>query len=125
MLSLLGFLIPIPPEFSFLNYPLVQFGLNAAAWLLVAMVVNFVLLRFLRFIARQLPGELEDIIFAIVRGPLVILIVVYGTVNSLELLPLSAVVQRSIRQVTYTVVVLTVDAHPRAHDLRCPGALRR
>jgi MscS family membrane protein len=108
MLSLLGFLIPIPPELGFLHYPAVQFGLNAATWLLIALVVNFVILRALRFITRQMPGDLEDILLAIVRGPLVLLIVIFGTVNSLELLPLSAALQQAIRQVTYSIVVITV-----------------
>ena len=46
--------------------------------LLVAVALNFILRRVLGFITRQLPGEVEDILLAIVRGPLVILVLVYG-----------------------------------------------
>lgn len=108
MINLLGFQIPVPPELNFLTYPGVQFALNAIVWVLIAVVVNFILLRLLRYITRQLPGDLEDIIFAILRGPLVLLIVVYGAVNSLELLPLTTVAMGLIRLITYTIVVLTV-----------------
>ena len=108
MLSLLGFLLAVPPELSFLTYPLAQFGLNAAAWLLVAVAINFILRRVLGFITRQLPGEVEDILLAIVRGPLVLLVLVYGLVNSLELLPLSVVLRGLLRQVTLTALVLVI-----------------
>jgi MscS family membrane protein len=108
MLSLLGFQIPLPSELIFLSNPAIEVVINALAWVLIALVVNFVVLRVLRFATRQLPGDLEDIVLAILSRPLILLIIVYGAVSSLDLLPLSQPVRDFIRLVTYTIVVLTV-----------------
>jgi MscS family membrane protein len=117
MLSLLGFSIPLPPEVAFLSYPVAQFILNALAWVLIALMVNFILMRLLRFVTRQLPGDLEDIILAILRGPVVLLILIYGAVNSLNLLSLLPVVQDGIRLVSNTLVVL-IATHITGRTLR-------
>ena len=70
MFTLLYFQISIPAGFEFLNYTWVIFTLNVFAWIFIAILVNFVFLRTIRKLTRQLPGELEDIVFAILKGPL-------------------------------------------------------
>ena len=65
MFTLLGFKLVIPAGFEFLSYTWVVVVLNAIAWLATALIVNLVVLRFIRYVTRQLPGELEDIVFAI------------------------------------------------------------
>lgn len=108
MFHILWFQIPLPDGFLFLNAPIIQFVANIAAWILIALVVNFILLRVIRFITRQLPGDLEDIVFGILRGPLILLLLVLGTVRSLELLPLTEAASKFINLVAYTIVTIVV-----------------
>jgi len=108
MFHILWFQIPIPPELSFLTIPLVQFLVNLAVWILIALAVNFILMRVIRFITRQLPGDLEDIVFAILKGPLILLILLLGTVRSLELLPLTESAHKIILMITYTIVTIVI-----------------
>ncbi len=108
MFQLLWFQIPLPDGLQFLETPVVQFLANIAAWILIALLVNFILLRVIRFITRQLPGDLEDIVFGILRGPLIVLLLVLGAVRSLELLPLTESAQKFIQLVAYTIVTIVV-----------------
>ncbi len=108
MFTLLNFQIPIPAGFEFLNYAWIIITLNIFAWILVALLVNFVFLRIIRRITRQLPGELEDIVFAILKGPLVILIILLGAVQTIKLIGLTPAAQRIVNLLTITLVVLLI-----------------
>ena len=108
MFTLLGFKLIIPAGFEFLSYLWVVVTLNAIAWLVTALILNFTVLRFIRYITRQLPGELEDIVFAILRGPLVLLLVLYGIVQTLNLVNLATVVRHYQHLLTITIVVITI-----------------
>ena len=72
MFTLLGFEITLPEFLIFLHEPVLSFIVNLAAWILVALLINLVVMRFLLFVTRQLPGDLEDIIHLALRpgGPL-------------------------------------------------------
>ena len=108
MFTLLGFKLVIPAGFEFLSYTWVVVVLNAIAWLATALVVNLVVLRFIRYVTRQLPGELEDIVFAILRGPLVLLLILFGIVQTLNLVNLPEVVRHYQNLLTITIVVITI-----------------
>ena len=108
MATLLGFNFAVPEGFEFLTITWVSIILNAIAWILFAILVNLILLRVIRFITRQLPGDLEDIVFGILRGPLILLILLYGCVQTLNLLSLTAPVRHYVQLVTITIVVLTI-----------------
>jgi MscS family membrane protein len=108
MFTLLGFKLIIPSGFEFLSNTWVVVVLNAFAWLATALVMNLVVLRFIRFVTRQLPGELEDIVFAILRGPLVLLLVLYGIVQTLNLISLSEMVRHYQNLIVITILVITI-----------------
>lgn len=108
MFQLLWFDIPLPDTLAFLINPLAEFTVNLAAWIIIAVAVNLILMRFVRFITRLLPGDLEDIVFGILRGPIILLILLLGLVRSLAFLPLTADADRIIKLITYTLVTLVV-----------------
>ncbi|HQL39872.1 MAG TPA: hypothetical protein PKV95_10370, partial [Anaerolineaceae bacterium] len=65
MLELLWYSIPLPPGFEILATPLASFLINLAAWLIIALLVNLLLMRLLKLVTRTLPGDLEDILLGI------------------------------------------------------------
>lgn len=108
MFNLLGFSINLPPNFEFLIVPWVTALANAIAWVVIALFINFILVRIIRPIIRRLPGDLEDIIFAILRIPILILILVFGLSKSLTYLPLTPAFITSMQLVTTTIFVIVI-----------------
>jgi MscS family membrane protein len=108
MLNLLGYLIVLPSGLEFLGEPVWAFCINLVAWILIALLVKFVVLRLLKFITRQLPGELEDIMLGILSRPILILIGVYGVNASLHQLPLLPIAINWIEIITNTIVVMVI-----------------
>jgi MscS family membrane protein len=108
VLNILGYIIELPAELAFLSTPGFAFAFNMLAWIIIAVLINLIFLRILKFITRRLPGDLEDIIFVILRRPILILFGLYGIDFSLRQLPLLAVVQGWIDTVSNTVVILVV-----------------
>ncbi len=108
MLNILGFVIPLPPGFEFLALPGVAFVLNMIAWIVIALLINFIIMRGLKFVVRKLPGDLEDIILGILRRPTLILFGLYGVDFSLRQLPLLPIVLHWMQTISYTVVVLII-----------------
>jgi len=117
MFQLLWFQIHLPESLEFLLNPISEFAVNLAAWILIAIFVNFILMRIIRFITRHLPGDLEDIVFGILRGPIILLILLLGLVRSLAFLPLTEVADNFITRVTYSLVTLVV-AHILGRSIR-------
>ncbi len=108
MLTIGWFEIPLPPELSFLSAPFFSFLATALAWTLVALLVDLILNRFLRWVMRNIPGEIEDIVLGLIRKPILILLVVFGAVQSLELLALPDDVINFIQKVANTIIVLVI-----------------
>ena len=108
VLNILGFMIPLPPGFEFLAEPGLAFVLNMIAWIVIALLINFVIIRGLKLIARRIPGDLEDIILGILRRPILILFGLYGVDFSLRQLPLLPVVLQWIETISFTIVVLII-----------------
>lgn len=106
MLPLPGFSVPLPPGMEFFAEPIPAFILNIIAWILILLITNFILMRVIKFIARRLPGDLEDSIVGIISRPLVILLGLYGLTSSLALLPLLPAARALIDKVSLTVVIL-------------------
>ena len=102
------FPIYLPPALAFLANPLGGFLINLVAWLAIALVVNFVVLRLLKVLTRRIPGELEDILLGILKVPIVILILLFGIRSSLHLLPLAQNVEKWERIVFLTILVLVI-----------------
>lgn len=108
MLDLLGFLIPLPPALAFLAEKTATFIVNLAAWLLIALLVNFIILRLLKVLTRRIPGELEDILLGIISAPLVILVLLIGIRSSMHYLGVSQVIEKWERVVFLSILVLLI-----------------
>ena len=117
MFTLLGFEINLPEFLLFLKEPVLSFAANLAAWILVALLVNLVVMRFLLFVTRQLPGDLEDIILGILRRPVFLLILLYGINKSLQLLPLVDEATKWIERISLTLLVIIL-AHVIGHLIK-------
>jgi MscS family membrane protein len=117
MFTLLGFEITLPEFLIFLQEPVLSFIVNLAAWILVALLINLVVMRFLLFVTRQLPGDLEDIILGILRRPVFLLILLYGVNKSLQLLPLVDEAYFWIERVSLTLLVIIL-AHVIGHLIK-------
>ena len=108
MVTILGFEINLPAGLEFFSILWVNMIVNIIAWTAATIIINFILLRIIRFITRQLPGDLEDIVFAILRGPLILLILLYGGVQTLFLVNLTPAAKHYVNLVTITIVVIII-----------------
>jgi MscS family membrane protein len=108
MLNILGYSIQLSPEFAFLSGTFPAFLINMAAWVIIALIMNYIVLRLLKLITRQIPGDLEDIILAILNRPILILIGLYGINFSLHQLPLIPDIYKWIDIVSLTIMVLVI-----------------
>ncbi|NTV36504.1 MAG: mechanosensitive ion channel family protein [Anaerolineaceae bacterium] len=108
MLNILGFLVELPNDLAFLAKPIPTFLINMAVWIVIALVVNFVILRLLKLLTRTIPGDLEDIILGILNRPILILIGLYGANSSLRQLPLLPMVEKWINVISLTILVLVL-----------------
>jgi MscS family membrane protein len=108
MLNILGFEVNLPPNLVFLTGSVPAFIVNMAAWIVIALITNFIVLRLLKLITRQIPGDLEDIILGILNRPILILIGLYGVNFSLRQLPLLPEALKWIDVISLTVMVLVI-----------------
>lgn len=82
---ILGKHFDLPEE---LDNDIGRFLLLMLFWLVIAIITLFVLDPIIRSAVKKSKTELDDIILAIIRKPVLILIILYGLVNSLEALHL-------------------------------------
>lgn len=108
MVTILWYSFQLPPGLGFLGTPTASFVLSALAWVLIAFLVDLVLSRFLRWVMRNLPGEVEDIVLGIIHRPVIALIILYGTTNSLSFLPLTPVLEGYVKRIVNTILVLVI-----------------
>lgn len=108
MFPLIGYPLPLPPGLEFLSEPLPAFLINLLAWFFIALIVNFILLRILKIISRQFPGEVEDILLGIISRPIIFLILIFGINTSLEILSLMDITKEWINIISMTLVVIII-----------------
>ncbi len=75
---------PLPPFLSFLPAPYGWALATLAAWLVIALVVQFVLFRIIRILVRRTESDVEDVVLDVTRRPLVVVILLLGLVDSLK-----------------------------------------
>lgn len=97
---------PLPPPF---DSRAVTFLINIALWGLIAGAILLVVTPVVRRVARRTKTELDEVVLHIVRGPIVVLIVAYGFIQSvavleppLDLLALLFLIYNAILIVTLT-----------------------
>jgi len=76
---------PLPAP---LNNKYGVFFLDVLIWSLIVVVVYFVSERIIRHWTKRTKTTLDDIIFRIIRGPILVLLILYGFVSSVEVLDL-------------------------------------
>lgn len=76
--------LPLPPELQFLANPWGSALATLIFWLLVAFVLQFLVLRLFKALARRTDSEIEDVIIDVSRRPIVLLVVILGLVSSLD-----------------------------------------
>jgi MscS family membrane protein len=108
MITVCGYQIQLPSELQFLANIYGSFLATVLAWVVIAIVAYFIFSYALRWLTRRIPGEIDDIILGIVRKPLLVLIIVFGTVNSLECLQLPETTVALLERIFNTILVVIV-----------------
>lgn len=106
MISILGIEIHLPPQFTFLAAPLPAFFLNPGAWFIVAAIIFWVIIPFIKRFTRSLPGEVEDIILGIIRRPLSMLVFMIGLRLSIPHLQAGEEWERFLTRFSMTLIIL-------------------
>ena len=76
--------IPLPPQFQFLANPFGSAAATLAFWLLVALLLQVLVLRIVKAIARRTDSEVEDVVVDVSRRPLILLTLILGIGASLN-----------------------------------------
>jgi MscS family membrane protein len=108
MIYLFGYQIPIPAYLDRLQPDFATFLITALAWLVICLLSYLVLTYVLKAIARRLPGDVEDVLLGIMRKPLIILIVAYGLVNTLQTLPLQPSLAVFLEKFLRSILILVI-----------------
>ena len=106
MVTIFGYQIPLPPALQFLGNDVGSFVGTVLAWAVIALIVYFALTYLLRWLSYHLPGEIEEIVLSILRKPVLFLIIVFGAVDSLKILPLPAGFVGGLERILKTTVIL-------------------
>ncbi len=96
----------LPPPF---DSNLGAFAVSVIGWALIALAITFVVDPVIRAVAAKTTTTLDDILLKILRGPVFVLIITYGTVTSLEILNLDRDLVAQIEQV-YSVAIIAIAA---------------
>jgi small-conductance mechanosensitive channel len=108
MATLFGYPIQLPPPLDRLDPTFATFLHTALAWIAICILAYFILTYVLRAIARRLPGEVEDTLLAILRKPIMLLLIAYGAVNTLATLPLQTGILAFLGKLLQTILILVV-----------------
>lgn len=119
MLTILGNEIPIPPWLTGVSQVLISFVANTLAWLGVGLLLYVSLTYVFRWITRRIPGDADDVILGVIRKPGVIIAVLLGIVNDLEILPIQTELLAFLKLVGNTVLIALAAyvVHRVIHDV--------
>jgi len=84
------------------------FLVTVIGWVLIALFFGFVIDPFVHYVTRKTETDIDDIILRIIRAPLFIFILSYGTVTSLEILNINRSLVVQIEQAYNIIIVLLV-----------------
>src|SRR3990172_519071 len=104
--------LPLPPELQFLANPWGSALATLLFWLLVAFVLQFLVLRLIKALARRTESEIEDVIIDVSRRPIVLLVIILGLISSLDSL---RVADASLEKVQRWLTAAAVAEIGRAH----------
>ena len=98
----------LPPFLQSLPQPLVWSVATLAAWLGVALLLQFVLFRLIKALARRTETDIEDVFIDITRRPLVVIILLLGVVSSLRASGAESAFVESLRRYLLASVMAVV-----------------
>jgi MscS family membrane protein len=99
---------PIPPFLGFLPVPAAWGLLTLVLWLGFALVLQFVLFRIVKAMARRTESDVEDVVIDVTRRPLVLTIVLLGFRLSLQATGISTPLVENLLRWTGALVMATV-----------------
>jgi MscS family membrane protein len=108
MIHFFGHTIELPPQFQFLATPLGAFVITALAWVIIGLFFYYFLTYLMKWITRRIPGDIDDIILATIRKPALVLIIVVGILNDLEILELPEDFIASFERIFNSIVTCLV-----------------
>jgi MscS family membrane protein len=108
MISILGHQFRLPVEMQFLANAYGSFVATVIAWGLIALLAYLILRYGLKWLVHRIPGEIDDIILGILRGPLMISLISFGIINSLRILPMTSSAADLLGRVLGTVLTLAL-----------------
>jgi small-conductance mechanosensitive channel len=91
-----------------LNTPFGTFFVNVFLWALIAFIVYFFIKRILIQIAKKTQTLFDDILIEIIRRPILLLIILYGGVQSLFELNISVGLRVTIDQITHILFFIII-----------------
>ena len=94
---------PLPPP---LDNKWAAFGISVAIWAGIAIGLVFVVDPVVKGFAKRTATKVDDVILRILRGPVFVLVLLYGTVGSLAILGLSSELRRSMYSVYGFAIIL-------------------
>jgi len=106
VITVFGNSLPLPTELPFLANVWGSFLATVLAWVVIALAVYLAFTYVLRWLSRRISGEIDDVIIAILRKPLVALIIVFGTLNSFEVFELPKDTIAIIERIVNTALIL-------------------
>ena len=108
MVTLFDYSIYLPPPLNRFDTALATFLITALAWIGICFLAYLVLTYILKALARLLPGEVEDILLSILRKPIILLLVMFGFVDTLKTLPLPTSFTAFLDRLFQTTLILVV-----------------
>lgn len=94
---------PLPPP---LDGPYGAFILNVLIWLLIALFISVLIGPVIHSFARKTETQLDDLMVRLIRKPILILIFLYGLIDSVLTLNLTLGIQTTIYRVYMLIVVI-------------------
>jgi MscS family membrane protein len=108
MITIIAFKIQLPANLQFLANAYASFVATALAWLIIGIALYFIIRVVAPLLCHWIPGEIDDILIRIFRKPVLWLTFVFGSLNSINLLNLSAGVSQLIQRIFNTILVLII-----------------
>ncbi len=101
------FIQPIIYSLGLENYWIWQFIITVLFWLGVGFLTVFVISPIIHVLTKKTKTQVDDIVWSIVKTPIIIMLFIYGFVAAAELLPISASYLSAINKL-YELILISV-----------------
>lgn len=108
MIYIFGIEIKLPQFLNFIDSKIINLFAYLLTWLIIGFTSYFILHFLLRRLVRWIPGEIDDVILSILEKPIIVLITVFGTLNSLEVLSLQKSTIILLERIANTFLIIII-----------------